>query len=119
MADAEEVPKRSEDVGCFRAVPIHLDEDLAIVIRVHHLIVDALAIFDLKHGNTRLVIRNQARAKDAATSLDEPQMRNCARSFNVGQDGSFAWLDDKSIIIFARVIPAGDSRASSLLALGY
>jgi len=48
---AEEVTKRRDHTRRLLVVPIHLENDLPVIVRVNDFPTDAQGIMDLKHGH--------------------------------------------------------------------
>lgn len=108
--------EEGEGDRCFGIVLVHIDADLAIVIRVLDVVVEAGGVVDLRHHHARLRGWDESGADDAMAGLDEPKLCDDTGAVDGGERRG---EDDLCVLVKTAVVPAVKSgRAWCLLDCG-
>jgi hypothetical protein len=107
VQQAEEITQGRNDAGGLLVIPVHLDDDLAVVIRVHHFPADAQRVVDFQHRHAHQFGGDLAGARLDPAGLGHPDVRDGARALDVRQDAFLAGHDDPVVAVSAGLVPAG------------
>ena len=105
MTKTEKVANGREDVRRLGVIPVHFDEDFAVVVFVIDFKVEAKGVVNLHHGDARFGVMDQTWAENAAARLDEPEMCDCTGALEISKESGLPRLDDERILIESGLIP--------------
>src|SRR5947209_417525 len=117
MSQAEEVAQGHKDARVLLIVPVHLEQDFTIVIRVGHLPIQPESIVYLKdrHRCTGLRRIEKPWPQYSAAELCHPDVCNASRSLEISQDGGFPWSYDPIVLVATSLIPTRNPSTAGMM----
>ena len=108
----EEVPERGDHARSLLVVPVDLQDDLPVVVRVDDLPADPERVVDLEHRHADDVRGDLAWPRLEPARLRHPDVGDRPRPLEVGQDALLARADQPVVPVATGLVPARGARRS-------